>query len=234
MVKNEFVKRSPLRILEKSTHGGLQAGGIGILAGYKGVGKTACLVHIATDQLLQDVHVIHVSFRDQTDHIITWYEDIFGELSSRYKLDGAMDLHDSIIGNRIIMNFRQDGVHWPQIQARINTLMESSSFAADTIVVDGFDISQATREEFAALSTFAVSKGLRIWLSASLQTKPSKETAGQVPAELAAFAESLSIVVTLVNMGSYVHLQLVKDHTSNTAPEMHLKLDPKILLIAEE
>ena len=48
MVRAELIKRSPLRILERSMHGGLGAGNIGILASRKGVGKTACLVHIAT------------------------------------------------------------------------------------------------------------------------------------------------------------------------------------------
>ena len=46
MVKAELIKRSPLRVFEQSIHGGLGRGNIGVLASPKGVGKTACLVHI--------------------------------------------------------------------------------------------------------------------------------------------------------------------------------------------
>ena len=234
MVKEELIKRSPLRVLEKTTHGGLQRGGIGVFAGYKGVGKTACLVHVATDQLLQEKHVIHISFCEATDHIISWYEEIFGELASRYELDGAMGVHDAIIRNRIIMNFRQDGIHWSQIQERVTTLINSSHFAADTVVVDGYDVSCATAEEFGAIRAFASTHSLRVWLTTSLAEKPSPGDATTMPPELSPFCDNLDIIIKLINMGTYVHLQLIKDHTNETTADLHLRLDPRVLLIATE
>ena len=62
MIKEERNRRSPLRILEKSIHGGLGKGNIGVIAAKKGVGKTACLVHIATDQLFLNKHVIQAYY----------------------------------------------------------------------------------------------------------------------------------------------------------------------------
>jgi KaiC/GvpD/RAD55 family RecA-like ATPase len=77
MIKKELVERSPVRILEKSTKGGVGQGNIGVIASRKGIGKTAVLVQIAMDKLLQGKHVIHVSFTAHTDYIIAWYENIF-------------------------------------------------------------------------------------------------------------------------------------------------------------
>ena len=54
MLKEEFIMKSPVRILEKSIEGGLGAGNIGIVASRKGVGKTAVLVQMALDKLIQD------------------------------------------------------------------------------------------------------------------------------------------------------------------------------------
>ena len=105
MIKTEQNKRSPLRILEKSIHGGVGKGNIAVIAAKRG--KTACLVHIATDQLFEDKHVIHVSFSANTNHIISWYEDIFDEIAKKISLDSARDVHDEIVKNRIIMNFNQ-------------------------------------------------------------------------------------------------------------------------------
>ncbi|GAG83913.1 unnamed protein product [marine sediment metagenome] len=107
MVRKELNKHSPLRIFEQSTRGGLGSGNIGIITARKGVGKTACLVHIATDKLFHGRQVIHVSFASDTYHIVSWYEDIFSEIAKRFNLDSAMEVHQEIIKHRIIMNFNQ-------------------------------------------------------------------------------------------------------------------------------
>ncbi|MFW5643835.1 MAG: hypothetical protein ACOCYQ_07365, partial [Alkalispirochaeta sp.] len=124
MVKKELIERSPLRLLEKSIRGGLGAGNIGVIAARKGTGKTACLVHIATDQLFQDKHVIHVSFSGRTDHIISWYEDIFGEIAKKRSLENAMEIHDGLIKNRVILNFNQHGVTREQLLRSIGALID--------------------------------------------------------------------------------------------------------------
>ena len=137
MVKEELIKRSPLRIFEKSIHGGLGRGNIGVLASRKGVGKTACLVHIATDQLLRGKHVIHVSFSARVDHIISWYEDIFKEIAKKRSLENAVDVHDDIIKNRVIMNFNQQGISAERILRSVGAMIRDGHFGADTVIFDG-------------------------------------------------------------------------------------------------
>ncbi len=83
MVREELNKRSPLRIFENSIHGGLGNGNLGVIASRHGIGKTACLVHMATDKLFRDEHVIHISFSQNVNHVIAWYEDIFKEITSK-------------------------------------------------------------------------------------------------------------------------------------------------------
>ena len=61
---------SPLRVFEDSINGGLGKGNLGVIVSKKGVGKTACLVHIATDKLFKGEHVIHVSFSGNVEHVI--------------------------------------------------------------------------------------------------------------------------------------------------------------------
>jgi len=230
MVRNELVRRSPLRILEKSTRGGLGTGNIGVITGPKGVGKTACLVHIATDRLLQQKHVIHVSFRSDALHIISWYEDIFTEIARQYNLDCAMDVHDDIIRNRIVMTFRQDGTHWPAIEKCISGLMSDTHFSVDTVVVDGFDFSAARPDEMQTLRRFAVDRGLEFWFSATAEMVGG----GDIPGSLAPFSDSISIIVGMQQREGHVRLGLVKDHDNPPVPDLHLKLDPQTLLIAEE
>ena len=233
MVRDELVKRSPLRILEQSMHGGLGKGNIGVIGAPKGMGKTACLVHIATDQLLEGRQVIHVSFSAKTDHIISWYEDIFEEIAKRYQLDGAMDVHDDIIKHRAIMNFKQDGFLTGKVQNGIRAMIQEGHFNADVVVVDGFDFEHAKEDEISSFRRFAAETGIEVWFSASTGETPEADAQG-IPAVVQKFLPDISVFIELEMCGKYIHLKLVKDHETIPSTDLHLKLDPQILLIAED
>jgi hypothetical protein len=236
MIKKELISKSPLRILEKSIHGGVGNGNIGVIAAAKGIGKTACLVHIATDSLFQDKHIIHISFCANPNHIVSWYEDIFNEIARRNNLSGAAAIHDETVRNRVIMNFVQDDTHIDKIRNNISILTANNTTRVDTIVVDGYNFSKAGSQDFKEFKQLAEENNLELWFSASI--KNAQEAAvneSGIPALLTPFIDDMAILITLKPKGNYVHFTLVKDHeTLPVAEDMHLKLDPEILLIAEE
>ncbi len=233
MVKEELIRRSPLRILEKAIHGGLKDGNIGVLASQKGVGKTACLVHISTDKLFQNKPVIHVSYASRVDYIITWYEDIFKEIAKKRQLESAVEVHDEIIRNRVIMNFKQDAAHTDQVLKTVGAMIECADFAADTIMVDGYDFRKSTMEDLEKFKNFAEKMGLRIWFSASLKGEdPLYDEAG-LPNELKKYLSHIDVLITLEYLDEHVHLNLVKDYDNPPPGDLKIKLDPKTLLISE-
>jgi len=234
MIRKELNTRSPLRILEKSTHGGVGKGNIGVIAARKGVGKTACLVHIATDKLFQEKHVIHVSFSTDTNHIVAWYEDIFEEISKRYKLDGAMDVHNDITRNRVIMNFLQDSVVADQVNKSIKSMIKDGNFSADSVIIDGYDFSKVTKEEFARFKKMAEELQIEVWFSVTLPKEGEAFDSKGIPLLLSQHYNNMSIVIVLEPRDTYVQFKLVKDHDVVPVDNMHLKLDPQILLIAED
>ena len=124
MIMEDLISRSPLRILENSIHGGLGKGNIGTLASLKGVGKTACLVHIATDKLFQRKPVIHVSYASRVDHIISWYEDVFRQLAGGADPGAAAEIHDELVKIRVIMNFSQAGMRTEQVLKSLEALIQ--------------------------------------------------------------------------------------------------------------
>ena len=71
----ELIKKSPIRVFESSIDGGLGRGNLGVLASRHGVGKTACMVHLAIDKILRGQNVIHVSFGANVEHIMNWYKE---------------------------------------------------------------------------------------------------------------------------------------------------------------
>jgi hypothetical protein len=234
MIEQELNQRSPLRILEHSTHGGLGKGNLGVIAARRGVGKTACLVHIATDHLLQGKQVIHVSFATNPSHIVDWYEDIFREIAEKFGLDSVMAVHDEMIRHRIIMNFNQEGIRLPEVIERLRAMIRDGHFAADSIVVDAYDFSQVSMDELNVVREFAADTGLEIWFSVSLDYEEPNYDARGVPRLLKDLVGAFSIMICLRPEEKHIHLQLVKDHDSVVPEDLHLKLDPKSLLIARE
>ena len=233
MVRSELIKRSPLRILEKSIHGGLGRGNIGILASRKGIGKTACLVHIATDKLFQEKPVIHVSYSSRVDYIINWYEDIFNEIAKKRSLESAVDVHEDIIKNRVIMNFKQDGARTEQVLKSLAAMIEHGNFAAETVIVDGFDFSQSCIEDLDLFKNFAKELGLELWFSASLKGQEPLFNEDGVPHLLEGCLGKVDVLITLRFEKDHVRLNLIKDHEYATPKDLDLKLDPKTLLISE-
>jgi hypothetical protein len=233
MVRKELIKRSPLRILEKSTHGGVGKGNIGVIASKKGVGKTACLVHIATDQLFSGKHIIHLSFSQNPNHIVWWYENIFKEIAKNYKLASAMDVHDEIIKNRLIINFEQKNISVKNIEEKIKIIIEKGNFNVETIIVDGYDFEKSDINEFKEFKNFALNNSFEFWFSATLKNCKTNEIG--IPEILLPYINDISVLICLEPKNDFIHLNLIKDHNEKIKTKnMHLKLDPHTLLIAEE
>ncbi len=232
MIREEFIKRSPLRILEESIHGGLGRGSLGVLASRKGVGKTACLVQIATDKLLQQKSVIHVSYSSRVDYILKWYEDMFREIVWRLNLESAAEVRDSVVKNRVIMNFSQEGTRTDQVLRSLEAMITHGKFAAETIIVDGYNFLGSLPGDLQKFKHFAAGMGLEVWFSASLKgEEPLFDNAG-LPNELKPFLDEIDVLITLRFKDNRVKLEVVKDRDYPAAGEIKISLDPTTLLIA--
>lgn len=232
MIKSEIIKRSPLRILDKSINGGLKKGEIGVLASRKGVGKTACLVHIAIDKLFQGKYVIHVSYASRVDHIINWYEDIFKEIAKKQNLEPSLKTHDEIIKNRVIMNFNQQGTSTKQVLKSIEAMIKHGKFAADAVIVDGFDFSKSKPQDLVRFRNFAEKAGVEIWFSASIQDKKPLFDEKGLPTELLNFIQNIDVLATLKYQDHYVRLNIAKNRSVYHSKELPLRLDPATFLMA--
>ncbi|QEN09343.1 hypothetical protein EXM22_15665 [Oceanispirochaeta crateris] len=233
MVKKELTEKSPLRSLEKAVNGGLGKGNIAVIASKQGIGKTACLVHIATDKLMRNKHVIHVSYANKVDHIVNWYEDIFTEISKKRSLEGAMDVHNDIIHNRVIMNFSQKGIPVSQVLASVKAMMDNGQVGTDAIIIDGFDFTIGTAEDIKKFKDFALEEQIELWFSDSYKGEENFQDERGIPKNLVKALDDISVVLTLRAEQNYMVLKLVKDHKSIVSEDLQLKLDPKTLLIAE-
>ncbi len=233
MVREELIKRSPLRIFERSIHGGLGRGNLGVITSKHGVGKTACLVHIATDKLLRDEQVIHVSFSQNVSHVIAWYEDIFREISGKRSLEHAMDVHDEIIRHRVIMNFSQQDVGVEQIAGSLKAMIREGGFHADAVFFDGYRMTAAGEEDLDKIKALAAELDIEIWFSVSPLDPAVPVSQYGIPQTLESFVSKLDVLIGLAYQEEKIVMTAVKDHEILEPAEMAIVLDPKTMLISE-
>lgn len=231
MLKTEIIKRSPVRVLEKSIHGGVGKGNLGVITARKGTGKTACLAHLAIDTMLQGGKVLHISFADDPHHVESWYRQIFQELASAYKLENAMDVFDDLMSHRLIIHFKQKEITFDQIRTHIQQLEGGMNFKPDTIIVDGKDFETMTAEILSGWKEFARNQDASVWFAAVLHRENLQMDAKGIPAPVNQFTDLFSVIIMLEPLPDYIDLKLLKDHDKTDLDKLRLKLDPKTLLI---
>jgi hypothetical protein len=236
MIKEELVQRSPVRIFEKSIHGGLKPGEIGIIASPSGLGKTSVLVQIALDKLLQEKKIIHVSFTQHTQYVLSWYEDIFDEFTRKKNLDRLEEVKNGIVKNRVLLNFSQDGVTGPMILKSLKALIVEGGFGAESIIIDGFDFGRTNRERMEAVKAGAKELGISFWYSCTVQAQAPAQAynKNRIPLVVKDYADLLDVIIVLDPKPDHIELSASKDRGETSLEHLAVKLDPKTLLILEE
>ncbi|MCK5146489.1 AAA family ATPase [bacterium] len=232
MLREELIKRSPIRILEKTIHGGLGKGNLGVLTARKGIGKTASLVHIAIDQLLRDKKVLHISFAEEPNHIKQWYKQVFNEISTAYKLDNPIENFEDIISNRLILHFKFSEINLQQIRETLTQFIEQADFNPDLIIIDGFNFYEATQEQIDFFKEGAKLRDAEIWFSSTLHREALELDDSGIPAPINRFKKDFAVIIMLDPTHEHINFRLLKDHDSKDLSKLMLKLDPKTLLIA--
>jgi hypothetical protein len=233
LVKDELVQRSPVRIFEKSIHGGLKAGEIGIIASQSGIGKTSVLVQIALDKLLQARKVIHVSFTQHTDYVLAWYEDIFNEFVNRKNLENAAEVKNDVVKNRVLMNFNQDAMSAEQILRSLRAMIVEGGFKAEAIIIDGIDFSRIDRERLTMVKNFAGELSLEIWYSCTVKGDGPQYDKQNIPYLVRDYPDLIDVIIVLEPKPDHIELSVSKDRDSRDTKAMAMRLDPKTLLILE-
>jgi hypothetical protein len=87
-----------------------------------GVGKTALIVQVALNTMLQQKNVLHVSLNDPVDKVNLWYQEVLNSLAHQYHVRQIKELWESIQMNRFIMTFKVEGFSVPKLEERVKDL----------------------------------------------------------------------------------------------------------------
>lgn len=235
MKVQELIDKSPIRVFDKSINGGLGNGNIAVITSRHGVGKTACMVHLAIDKILQNKNIVHVSFGANVEHIMNWYKEVFKQITDYKSLDDAVEVYETLKSKRVMLNFSQENVSMDKIILSLETLINAGSFKADAVFFDGYGITANSCEDFAKIKKFAQEMGVEAWICVSPSATEKDYDEYGIAASLKAHTEGLDVLVGLHynDEKSRVIMTVAKDHKQSPAHPAGTSLDPKTMLIAE-
>lgn len=232
MYRKEFNERSPLRVFERSIHGGLGRGNVGLVCSRAGVGKTAFLVGVALDDLMRDRKVLHVNLDDPVEKVREFYDEVFADLAESQGLEDRGTVHLAVERNRMIHTYRHGSFTMAKVKAAIDYAREHMTFHPDVVILDGHpEWEKAIEDQVRELKELAVALKAEVWLSALTHREDQDLDSRGLPKRITRFEEYLSVIVRLTSVADHVKLQLVKDHDNPDVAALHIELDPSTLLL---
>jgi len=231
MLKNDLIRRNPLRFIGGSDGDVITPGEFGAILARAGVGKTALLVQLAMDAMLRDRHVLHISLSDPVDKVNVWYHEVYRNLTRDD--DGAQSkfLWESLQTFRFIMTFKVEGFRLPVLEERLTDLKEQGIFEPSVIILDGYPFESSSREALEELKAFAQTNGIHVWFTVRTHRHETPNDDG-IPNQILWLDDLFQVLVQLQPEGKSIHVDVLKSPVAATE-SMGLILDPTTMLVAD-
>jgi hypothetical protein len=235
MQKQDLIEKNPIRHL-KGESDAKESSRMGLVMAQAGTGKTALLVHIALDSLLNDGQVIHVSVGESLDKTKLWYDDIFKDIAEGSKLDNAGEIHDAIMRNRMIITFKESRFSFAKLEERLHDLVQQNVIKPSCMVIDGFDFAGTDRTMLKGMQEMARAMDLQIWFSALCDAEIGSGDITEVPAPCKGLEDFFNTVVLIqpVAHSDCLNLKILKGSAAVSSCGKLLRLDPMTFLIRED
>lgn len=233
MHRKDLNERSPLRILDRSIHGGLGRGNVGVVVARHGVGKSAFLVGVALDDLMRRRKVLHVSLDHNVDRVATFYNEVFTDLCRTTALEDVWRLRAEMERHRRIHCYTDGKFSIGRLREALAFLRDTEDFAPAAIMCEGYDFGNATPEELQEIKSLAREADVEVWMSANTTRDAARNERG-VPEPLAHLEKSVDVILTMAHDGRHVRVGLHKDHDNPQVSDLKLALDPTTMLLIEE
>ncbi len=226
MIRQEAILRSPLRILDRTIHGGLGKGHLGVIMAPAGVGKSACLVQIGLDALLRQKPVLHVAVGQSVEHVSARYDALFDELAERVDLADRRGVRESIARRRLIWSSLEGAFGARGLDEALAAFQAHLGLAPAVVLVDGFQwLEPAVAATIGAVKASAARVGAELWMTARDARGEELGPPRRIAPLSDACAALVDIGVFLEPRGRYARLTLVKDFDRFPATDVPLVIE---------
>jgi len=229
MLKNDLILRNPLRLLGHENEAIVPEGGFGAVLARAGVGKTALIVQVALNTMLQQKNVLHVSLDDPVDKVGIWYQEVLNSLAHNYHVRQIKELWESMQMHRFIMTFKVEGFSVPKLEERVTDLTEQQIFNPHMVIIDGLPFDESLRAPLEGLKAFSEKHRLRLWFTVTTH-RHQEPAADGLPVQLAGVADLFDAAIQLQPEGNKIHIRSLKGGPVEPCDQI---LDPATMLLKD-
>lgn len=229
----DFINVSPLILLELSSNKELGRGNLGVLMSRAGVGKTACLIHIAFDKLFSHQKLVHVSLDNTPEKVTSYYDVIYSHLVKALDIKDEVDKRMLFERNRMILAYMHQSFEIKRLRENLRTLVEKLDFTPDCLIVDGLDFEAAEKETLQGFKDVAQEFNVEIWFSALTHRHITDANERGIPYPCSRVDDMFSMIIQLNSKPNGIFLELLKDHDNPVQPNTSVRLDPNTFLVTK-
>lgn len=220
-------------MIQRTLGSPLKPGELGVIMARAGVGKTACLTHMALEQLLRGEPVLHVCIDEIPDKIKVWYKEFLKNLAEMQQGEDIAKLQTRIEPLRFILSYLHQTFRPEKLDQSLVNLKEQAGFFPQMLVLDGLDFDRVSRSLIEELGAFADRHGVSIWMSARTHRHMAEVNDRGIPYPCHQIDDLFEAVVLLDPSPEAIHIQVLK-HGNRYRPDHPLVLlNPQTYLLLE-
>jgi len=220
-----------MELIQKALGNPIGTGDLGVLLARAGVGKTACLTHIALEQLLRGFPVLHVCLNEVPEKIKVWYAEFLKNLVASQQRVDFNELQHRIEPLRFILAYLHQTFTPEKLEQSLHNLKEQAKFKPSMVVLDGMNFDQVTRTTIEELRNLALSNEVSIWMSARTHRHISTVNERGIPYPCNEMDDLFAAIILLEPITEAIQLKVLK-HVDNFHPEYPaLFLNPQTYML---
>ena len=209
----------------------LRPGELGALMARAGVGKTACLTHIALERLFGSQPVLHVCIDGAAEKIKIWYRELIKNLLSSSSRDELTAEQRRIESLRFILAYLHHTFSVPKLEQSLQNLKEQTNFRPALVVLDGLDFDREPRETVAELQDFARRHAVSMWMSIRTHRHIATTNENGIPFPCDETDDLFQAILLLEPTSRAIQVKVLKD-AGQYQPELpEVLLDPQTYLL---
>ena len=220
-----------MELMRGALGGSLGPGELGILLARAGVGKTACLTHIALEHLLRGETVLHVCIDEIPEKIKVWYHEFLKNLAASNPEEDLAKLQYRIEPLRFILAYLHHSFTLEKLEQSLQNLKEQAKFHPSLLVIDGLDFDRVSRSLIETLKNFAVRYGVSIWMSARIHQHVSTANERGIPYPCHEMDDLFQSIVLLEPVPGVIRVKVLKQNDHYGPEQSSVFLNPQTFLI---
>jgi hypothetical protein len=220
-----------IQMIQRTLGTPLPAGKLGVLMARTGVGKTGCLTHIALEQILKGVAVLHVCIDDPPEKVKVWYHEFFKHIFAGKSGEELTELQYRIEPLRFILAFLNRSFNPEKLDQSVNNLKEQAKFSPSLVIIDGIDFDSTPVGTVEALCSLAQKHGVALWLSARTHSHIPTVNERGIPYPCHEMDHLFHSILLLEPTPTAIQVKALKNNAVYHPDHPSVRLDPQTLLI---